>query len=589
LVERLGISILDLLPQTTDLANFVPDEAVEQLGVLTVLDHKSSISDDFILHSGTLQSIGDVLGFNTAKASIKIPGLTQGLPFRLAVRRGAPAGVGQEGQPTAWTLDIPVSNVELLMPGLKGARQAGGVGVTPLHLEKLDPPKKVFLVASGVLRVEGEPGVVSRPRLVDSPDPFDPTAPTGAVVRLTVRPPHFFFFGSQYGISKAFTPADVVARGHDELWEGVAFKEATFYTPPDGPILPSLSISARDVIVGDPGGRQGELRVEWGADLADHFNTHIKVFRKNSNGDDVEVAQTVPPAGSPFLEYGIDESAAGLTNQVRCEFGIGDSIPGHTNFGVVGVWWQLPDGTTEGNTPSTPYFTVPTDKALHYKLRLGDPGTTFRQAPLASSVPEGQTELTDVTVRFPRIGAPKPGAPFVDAVIGGAPFRNVVHIRGPRERLVGVVLHARRGAADVEANWLLGSGSAPVTANKKTTFTLPKLPEGAATLDLTVTADSGPRRVRIEVVRTGHLVVGHQTGTDNATPAVVSVAGVTEVTPTSVVDTFEAVGFHTSGDRRAAAVGADISPPNVQVPAGAIGEVEFAFPADAGKRNSRPS
>ncbi len=189
------------------------------------------------------------------------------------------------------------------MPGLKGARQAGGVGVTPLHLEKLEPPKEVFLVASGVLRVEGEPGVVSRPQLVDSPDPFDPTAPTGAVVRLTVRPPHFFIFGSRYGmtldrftldLSKAFTPADVVARGHDELWEGVAFKEATFYTPPDGPILPSLSISARDVIVGNPGGRQGELRVEWGADLADHFNTHIKVFRKNSNGDDVEVAQNGP-------------------------------------------------------------------------------------------------------------------------------------------------------------------------------------------------------------------------------------------------------------------------------------------------------
>ncbi len=98
LVKRLGISILDLLPQTTDLANFVPDEAVEQLGVLTVLDHKSSISGDFILHSGTLQSIGDVLGFNTAKASIRIPGLTQGLPFRLAVRRGR-AGWGRSGGP----------------------------------------------------------------------------------------------------------------------------------------------------------------------------------------------------------------------------------------------------------------------------------------------------------------------------------------------------------------------------------------------------------------------------------------------------------------------------------------------------------
>jgi hypothetical protein len=590
LVERLGISILDLLPQTTDLANFVPDEAVEKLGILTVLDHKSSVSDEFILHSGTLQSIGDILGLDAAKASIKIPGLTQGLPFRLAVRRGGPAAGGQEGQPDEWTLDVSVSNVEVLMPGLKGARQAGGVGVTPLHLEKLDPEKKVFLVASGVLRLKGAPGVASTTQLVDSPDPFDPTAPTGAVVRLTVRPPHFLFFSSQYGmtldrftldLSKAITPADVVARGHDETWEGVSFKEATFYTPPDGPILPSLSISARDVIVGDPGGRQGELRVEWGADFADQFNTHIKVFRRPASGDDVEVAQTAPPAGSPFLEYGIDESAAGLTNQVRCTFGVGDAVPGHTDFGVVGVWWQLPDGQ-EGNTPTTPYFTAPTDKVLKYKLRLGDPGATFEQKTPASTIPEGQTELIEATVRFPRIGAPKPGAPLVDAVIGGATFSNVVHIRGPRERLEGVVLQARRGTAAVEANWLLGVGSAPASANKKTTFSLPKLAEGAGIVDLLASADSGPRRVRIEVVRTGHLVIGHQTGADPATPAVVSVAGLSEVTPSSVVDTFEADGFHTTGDRHAAATSADIAPPNIQVPAGTIAEVEFAFPADTG-------
>jgi hypothetical protein len=199
LVARLGISILDLLPQTTDLANFVPDEAMEQVGLLTILDHKSSTSDDFILHSGILQSIADVMEFDASKAALKIPGITQGLPFRLAVRRAGPTNAGQEGQPTNWTLDILVSNVELLMPGLKSARQAGGAGVTPLHLEKLKPQQKVFLVASGVLRFEGSPGVASTAQLVDSPDPFDPTAPTGAVVRLTVRPPHFFFFGSQYG------------------------------------------------------------------------------------------------------------------------------------------------------------------------------------------------------------------------------------------------------------------------------------------------------------------------------------------------------------------------------------------------------
>ena len=219
----------------------------------------------------------------------------------------------------------------------------------------------------------------------------------------------------------------------------MAFKEATFYAPPDTPLVPNLSISTRDVIVGDPGGLQGELRVEWGADFADQFNTHITVLRKNQQGDDVEVAQTVPTVPSTALEYGIDESAAGMTDQARASFGVGDAIPGHTDLGIVGVWWKLPDGG-EGNSATTPYFTVPTDGELRYKLRIGDPGATFLAPQQPSQIPEGQTELMEVTVRFPRIGAPKPPSPLIDAEIGGATFRNVVHLRGPRQRLAGVVL-----------------------------------------------------------------------------------------------------------------------------------------------------
>lgn len=94
MVARLGISILDLLPQTTDLANFVPDEVVERIGTLTIVEHSSTISDDFVLHAGVLQSVGDVLGLDADRAAVKIPGITQGLPFRLAVRRAPPRAGG---------------------------------------------------------------------------------------------------------------------------------------------------------------------------------------------------------------------------------------------------------------------------------------------------------------------------------------------------------------------------------------------------------------------------------------------------------------------------------------------------------------
>ena len=439
MVKRLGISILDLLPQTTDVANFVPDETLEQFGAyeLVVVEHRSTSSAEFVLHSGTVQALGDVLDIDTSNAALKIPGLTHGLPFRLALKRGTPRANAQEEPPSAWTLDVSVSNVELLLSGLQAARQVGGAGLEVLHLERLAPEKlKVFLVASGVLRFQGAPGRAATVQLIDTPDPFDPTTPTGAVVRLTARPPHFYFGGSQYGmtldrfaidLSEEFTPADVVARGHNEAWRGVAFKEATFYTPPDTPLVPNLSISTRDVIVGDPGGLQGELRTEWGADFADQFNTHITILRKSVQGDDVEVAQTVPATPSTSLEYGIDESIAGVTNQARARFGVGDSIPGHTDLGIVGVWWKLPGGD-RGQLDDHALFHGSERWRAPLQAAHRRSGRRLPAATPPTALPEGQTELMEVSVRFPRIGAPKPQAPLVDALTpDGSTFRNVVH------------------------------------------------------------------------------------------------------------------------------------------------------------------
>jgi hypothetical protein len=126
---RRGISILDLLPQTTGVALQIPDGIVEQIGVLTILDHRSTTSDDYFLHEGTLQALADVFDLDTDKWKLRLPGLTHGLPFRLAIRRpGAPPAGEQEGEPTLWTIDIQVWDVELQLPGGGGGGEGGGGG-----------------------------------------------------------------------------------------------------------------------------------------------------------------------------------------------------------------------------------------------------------------------------------------------------------------------------------------------------------------------------------------------------------------------------------------------------------------------------
>jgi hypothetical protein len=451
-----------------------------------------------------------------------IPGLTQGLPFRIAIARtSAPNNTEEEGAPTLWTLDIEVRDVEVLIPGVHAAHTAGGTSVTPLTLEPVsgsEEARRVYLSARGFVRVTGGPSG-TQVFVVDAPDPLDPTAPTGAIIRLTAKPPHFLFGESHYGmtldtlvfdLSQTFTPADIEARGHDEAWEGLAFKETTFYFPPDTPLVHSLSVSARDVIIGSHGGLQGELRIEFGEDFNDVYNTRISI-KQQSGASEVEVPETTPSPRETALQYAISGTRLQC---IRAVFQIGDNelIPGHTDLAARGVWWRLPDGT-EGNNASTPWFEVPTTGLLRYRLRLGPPSVAFTQPSQASAVPEGQTELVEVTVSFPpQAGGPTGQAPLVDATVGPDAFRNVLHLRGPRERLAGIGLSVRGGGI---ASWRLGVGSAPATRPSSASFTLPRLPGGTASADLLVTTNDGTRRIRIEVVPQGPLAVGHQQSDTN--------------------------------------------------------------------------
>jgi hypothetical protein len=586
---RLGISVLDLLPQTSSLALQVPDDIVAQLGILTILDHRATASADFVLHEGTLQAALAAFSVDTSSWPFQIPGVTEGLPFRLAIQRGA-VTAGQEAPPTLWTLDIEVTDVEVQIPGVRAAQQTGGTGVTALTLQPVqgsDQARKVFLVANGVVRISGGGSAGTQVQIVDTPDPFDPGAPTGAVIRLTARPPHFLFGDSRFGmtldqfvldLSSTYTPPEIVARSHDETWEGVSFRETTFYLPPDTPLFHSLSVSARDVIVGSPGGLQGTLQIQFGEIFADQFNTRIAIGQQAAGGADTPVAQNaVTPPGTTMV-FPVTAGTGGAPQRVRATFtiGVGQTIAGHSDVAVVGVYWKLPDGR-EGNDAVTPYFDAPTDAQMRYRLRTADPSQPLTTKSPASAVPDGQTELTEVTVSFPRAsGGPTGTGPVVDATISGTVYNNVLHLRGPRASLAGVQLATH---AATHATWQLGAGSAPTVVHDSATFTLPLLPEGSASLDLTVTDTNGARRVRIDPLAQGSFVVGHQ-GSGGATTATVTVIGTGDASPTDVTDTFLAAPFHASAARQAASQPATLSGAVITVPQGTDAEVSVQVPSD---------
>ncbi|WAS94936.1 hypothetical protein [Nannocystis punicea] len=582
---RRGISILDLLPQTTGVALQIPDGIVERIGVLTILDHRSTTSDDYFLHEGTLQALADVFDLDTQNWALRIPGLTHGLPFRLAIERpAAPPAGEQEGAPTLWTIDIQVWDVEILIPGAVPAQPVGGTGVTPLTLKKTGAGN-VYLVARGVVRISGGGGGDTQVQVVDSPDPLDPTAPTGAVIRLTARPPSFVFGDTNFGmtldqfvldLSSTFTPAEIAARGHGEEWQGLAFRETTFYFPPETPLLNNLSVSARDVIIGDPGGLQGEIRVEFGHDFNDVYKTRLTIKEQLSDGSEVDVPETTVGGGPP-LEYAMTLGLGGVKRRVRAvfEIGAGELIPGHTDLAVVGVWWKLPDGS-EGNSSTTPWFDAPTSE-LKYSLRVGAPGTAGLVAEPPSNVPPGQTPLVEVTVTFPlQAGGPTGIGPIVDATIDGDTLRNVLHLRGPRDRLATVTLTSRVGTA----TWTLTGGSAPSSWTWTSSITLPLLPD-IGSRDLVVTNEDGTRRVRIDVVPTGPIAVGHQNTDVNTSPSRVTVVGTGAATPTSVINTFLAKPFHERADQSAAPALATIAGTDVTVPQGTDAEVEVPVPTGA--------
>lgn len=609
---RRGMNILDLLPVTTGIASAVPDGILEQIAVLNIVDHRSTISPGFYLHEGTLQSVADQFDLNTTNWVVSIPGVSTGLPFRVAVSRAAtfpatsggganPADFNQEDIPTTWAIDIEVNPVILVIPGLNAAtiNDSDPMKTPSLQAVSGGPlQRRVTLQASCVLRISGGGPGGTQVQLMDAPDPLDPNAPSGATVRANMQPNTAVFGNSQYGmkldtlvadLSRQFTPPEIEARGHDEVWTGISLKELTFFLPINTPLVDNLTLGVKDLIIGSPFGMQGEVVADFSKDFPDSLNSYMTIEQYVANASPTELTGTNKVINPPLFEYPVATTPTAQTQRIRAKFDINNaSIPGVADTKVVGVWWEIPGGT-EGNSAETPWFDAPTDAVLRYRLRIVDAtliGQPAVQPSLPSAVPDGQTELQQVTVTFPRLaGSPSGTPPIIDAKVnGGSPYSNVLHLRGPRSLLTQIVLETRSQAINVK--WAIGGGSAPVIEPSANTFNLNRLPSGNGPFTLLVTDNNGDpadtqgvRRIRIDVVAAGPLAIGHQEFPASSSLGIVSLDGTAApLQPTTITDTFLAREYHTTGARSTAPKAATLVGAKVQTDIGTDAEVEVAIP-----------
>jgi hypothetical protein len=185
---RRGISLLDLFTLPPGFQALLPQDLAGSLETLAVLDYSSTTSDETYIHHDTIQALAETL-----------PALDDG-----------------------WDRPRPraaVSTVDQARPS--GAGRERGAGADAISARSLPRSRRdlAAVPATGAARGRQRPNAGaprgSRPQR---------DAATGAVLRLTIEPPHFFFGQkSKLGMtvdgvlldhSVVFTPAAIKARGH---------------------------------------------------------------------------------------------------------------------------------------------------------------------------------------------------------------------------------------------------------------------------------------------------------------------------------------------------------------------------------------
>ncbi len=548
-MAKRGISILDLAEPPPGSQAIIPDALAEQLENLAVVSHASTTSPGAIIHTGVVQPLSD-LGFPALRGwPVEVPGLNTGLPFRLVRTRSAPAA-GQTLEPAGASafLDLVVDRIAIAVPGLRPATLVPSAPGVVAHLLADTTRKNVKIVGSGVVRIDLSGGGGDAVRFVDWPDPFDPAAPNGAVYRVTFDPVSFFIASSEVGMtvdrlvwdaSELITPAEILARGQTPAWQGISIAEATLFLPPNAPLVDKVTVGVRDVLLGRPAGMQGEISVELGrtpinaaaVSFLQDFEGTEHPRTPTGSGRELEVPFVTGTPSTGRIRAALNPSALGAVTQPQMR-------------------WTLPDGSRVVAN-DTGWFTTSVGQTMSGQF---------------SEQVEDRQVLDEATrYKFTQAEAEPQHAAAVNVHVGAVDIANVVAVSGTAQALNLLEFESALNPADAAGlRWAHGTGPDAHTRTGPDFALFPSNDPGTSYVVVT-DAEERTRRIRVDVLAEGDLLVGAADGVHDATGALLSVRGVEA--------TYDLDAFHRDGSLNPTSPAATLAGGAVAVPDGGLAAV----------------
>ena len=563
-----GIPLVDLFDLADRINDALPQDVQDFIDQFAAVNHSVVRSDGAVFHHGSLRAIADAVEqipteFNIGIGKLSLPLLQTGIPFQLSFPRTA-FTTNLEPAPAAWRLDLSLSVFVLTLEALEPALFVADAGATPRHLVRDPNRDEVRITGAAVLRIEKTgAGAGVNFRFIDQPDPLDPTATSGAVVELSVSPPHFFIGGSEFGLSvgtlqfdfsESYSPPNVLERSQGPGWQGVAIREATLYAPRNLPGIGDLSGGVKNVLIGSPAGLQGELEIQFGRTALDPAAFQFE--QVTTTGD-----QSLSIGGSGQSRTVTVEAAQGSDVIVRAGFTTpAPPTDGSLPAGALQDWlgrWAWPDGTEdEGDA---------TSGTVRHGQRLS-------VTPVELITVDSETEEfphPEITFRFVAAGT----ATDINATIGSESFDNVTHLGGTAAD-VGTVQLAVASGATGEFEWQI-EGRAEITRGSTFTPDVSGL-SGNQTILLRQKVDEDDERltrVRLMILDEGDLLVGCETGVFAATD------DGTALDLAAVENTFDLSDFHAEGQFVSTLAQATLDtsdPSSITVPADGLAQVTIA-------------
>lgn len=567
-----GIPFASLFDAADTVNQALPDALSRFVERFVALDLQSRISDGAVHHEGRLQSLDvaiagqDVESFDLPFGTLKIPMITTGVPFRMALTRAAVTADLEPGA-GAWQFDLMLGEFELELDGLTAADYIAENGTTPRHLAPKNGNPPAAIIGSAALRFERTgPNTPVVTRFMDAlggGDPFVPNAGTGAVTNVTLAPPHVLIGSSQFGLtvknvifdySTEFSPAFVLANGQSADWVGLAIEEAAIYCPSNAVGKGGFSLSVRDLLIGDPAGLQAEIEVQFGVSA---LNPSTFVF--SQDGATIPPARFDQDAGTLEITAESDERVA-LTASLTVP-----APPGGSDITDFEAEFLFP-----GRAPQTG------DSATG-QVRHGDVIQITPIEVLGADPDAPRRRYPQFSVRMVASGT----APDLSVNVAGTDLDNLVDLTGPQSAINGLVLTATPTPADAAATFAWTSDTLGIeTTGSSLTLNIAPGTLGVHLIKLAQTnieAGTTHLRVRLRDEDSGALLIGCEAGIFAATDPT------TALSPSAVLGTYDLNKYHEFGRLEGANGMTTLAGSAVNVPAGGIAEVTFhegGAPAD---------